>query len=196
MNAKDPLMELKRKQFKNDYQKIENNSKNGEKLNINGIDYRVESMNAYFEESVLELRLKHIGEPSKCKHKKEFKAGDKVKLNHPMNYSMEKQVPYKKYYDVVVTDTMGYAGNELQILGIDGVKGMVSAEYFDLYIENQDRDFTLDELVFMQGHLTWVQEDIEDRFKEGLYERKDIAIRKINTLKEINKKIRKLFDTY
>lgn len=70
---------------------------------------------------------------------------------------------------------------------------------FDKYydnIENKDRDFTLDELVFMQGHLTWVQEYIEHRLKEGLYERKDIAIRKINTLKEINKKIRKLFDTY
>lgn len=196
MNAKDPLMELKRKEFKSDYQKIENNSRKGEKLNINGIDYGVESINAYFNESILELRLRHIGEPLNRIYKKEFKAGDKVKLNQPMHHSMEKQVPYKKYYDVVVTDTMDYRDNELQILGIDGIKGMVSSEFFDLYIENQDRDFTLDELVFMQGHLTWVQEDIEDRLKEGLYERKDIAIRKINTLKEINKKIRKLFDTY
>lgn len=196
MNAKDPLMELKRKKFKSDYQKIENNSRKGEKLNINGIDYGVESINAYFNESILELRLRHIGEPLNRIYKKEFKAGDKVKLNQPMHHSMEKQVPYKKYYDVVVTDTMDYRDNELQILGIDGIKGMVSSEFFDIYIENQDRDFTLDELVFMQGHLTWVQEDIEHRLKEGLYERKDIAIRKINTLKEINKKIRKLFDTY
>ncbi len=69
-----------------------------------------------------------------------FKAGDKVKLNQPMHHSMEKQVPYKKYYDVVVTDTMYYGGNELQILGIDGVKELVSSEYFDLYNKKVELD--------------------------------------------------------
>lgn len=145
MNAKDLLRESKRKQFYNDYKKLDNYFRKGEKLNINGIDYGIESMNAYFDESVLELRLIHIGNPLQYIHKKEFKAGDKVKLNQPMNPSMEKQVPYRKYYDVVVTDSMDCGGDKLQILGIDGVKGMVSSEYFDLYMEYDNTEKIEDE---------------------------------------------------
>lgn len=196
MNVKDPLMELKRKQFKNDYKKIENNSKNGEKLNINGIDYRVESINADFEKSVLELRLIHIGEPLKYKHKKEFKAGDKVKLIKPMHHSMAKQVPYMKYYDVVVADFIEYDEEEIYVLGIAGVKDLVSVEYFDLYTED-NRDFTLDELIFIKGNLGSMINRIENEInKEPDYKRQHMLTRKINTIENINNKITKLLSTY
>lgn len=107
---------------------------------------------------------------------KKFKAGDKVKLNQPMHQSMEEQVPYKKYYDVVVTDTMDYAGNELQTLGIDGIKGMVSSEFFDLYddkveLEKEYKKVKFDFLSKLDFIRDETIEKIENRYNHSLFKK-------------------------
>lgn len=198
MNYKDPLKELKRKQFYNDYKELEDKFKKGEKLNINGIDYGVESICACFDTSELELRLIHIGEPLKYLHKKEFKAGDKVKLNQHIPAAMNRAIGYRKYYEVVRTENIQINKTKTeQFLAIDGVKGLTSAEYFDLYVEDEDRDFTLDELVFIQGHLGSISDEFENELSiESDNKRLDLLKRKIDTIKNINKKITKLFMRY
>lgn len=63
----------------------------------------------------------------------------------------------------------------------------------------ENRDFTLDELIFMQGHLCSMGENLKNRLDfEIVYDGKDMkSIKKrIKTIEEINKKISELFKTY
>lgn len=127
-------------------------------------------------------------------NKVKFKSGDKVKLNRPMPIDIEKQIEYRKFYNVVVTDAIEHRGEEIQMLGIEGVKGLISSEYFDLYEENR-RDFTIDELIFIQGNLGSLgvkyEEELRDAF-EGKWYR--VVKKKIDTINEIVCKISKILD--
>lgn len=130
--------------------------------------------------------------------KKEFKAGDKVKLNQHIPSAMNRAIGYRKYYEVVRTENIQINKTKTeQFLAIDGVKGLTSAEYFDLYVEDENRDFTLDELVFIQGHLGSISDEFENELSiESDNKRLDLLKRKIDTIKNINKKITKLFMRY
>lgn len=140
MNCNNSLNELKRKQFYNNYKELENKMSKCNEIYINGVKYRIRNMSACFEESKLELGLLHIGEPLIDTHERKFKIGDRVKLNQPMPFNMDNQVPYRKYYDVVMIDSIDHNGSKLQVLGIDGVKGLIDARYFDLYAEYEKFD--------------------------------------------------------
>lgn len=129
--------------------------------------------------------------------KGKFKLGDKVKLNRPMPIDMEKQIEYRKFYNVVVTDVMDHKGEEIQMLGIEGIKGLISSEYFDLYEEENERDFTIDELIFIQGHLGSLRENYREDLRYPLGGEWDRVLKmKIETIDEIVCKISELLDTY
>lgn len=81
--------------------------------------------------------------------------------------------------------------------GIDyGVDICLVFKEFDLYVDD-NRDFTLDELIFIQGNLGSMINRIENELNEEVeYKRKYMLKRKINTIENINNKITKLLMRY
>lgn len=142
-------------------------------------------------------RFEEYKEENSKNDKVKFKPGDKVKLNRPMPSDIEKQIEYRKFYNVVVADVMNHKGEEIQILGIEGIKGLISSEYFDLYEEENERDFTIDELIFIQGHLGSLRENYREDLRYPLGGEWDRVLKmKIETIDEIVCKISELLDTY
>lgn len=116
--------------------------RSGKPIKIGKAEYLVKGLiSSTYPTLEIDLRLmfkgfEEIKEENNKNDKGKFKPGDKVKLNRPMHPTMEKQIEYRKFYNVVVTDVMEHKGEEFQMLGIEGIKGLISSEYFDLYEED------------------------------------------------------------
>lgn len=115
--------------------------KSGNPIKIGKAEYLVNELTySAYPTLEIDLRLMFKGfermkEENNKNNKVKFKPGDKVKLNRPMPSDIEKQIEYRKFYNVVVIDVMEHKGEEFQMLGIEGIKGLISSEYFDLYEE-------------------------------------------------------------
>lgn len=177
--------------------------KSGKPIKIGKAEYQVKELSySNYPTLGIDLRLMFKGfermkEENNKNNKVKFKPGDKVKLNRPMPSDIEKQIEYRKFYNVVVADVMEHKGEEIQMLGIEGIKGLISSEYFDLYEEENKRDFTIDELIFIQGNLGSLgvkyEEELRDAFEDKWYR---VLKKKIDTIDEIVCKISELLDTY
>lgn len=188
--------------FKNHIEYLQNCFRNGGPVKIGEAKYLVKGF-SYSDYPTLGIELdlvfkefENMKDESNKNNDIKFKPGDKVRLNRPMPSDMEKQIEYRKFYNVVVTDVMGYKGKEIQILGIEGVKGLISSEYFDLYEEDK-RDFTIDELIFIQGHLGGLRGHYEEELECTLdKKRQKLLKRKVDTINSLINKISELFCTY
>ena len=121
--------------------------KSGKPIKIGKAEYQVKELSySTYPTLGIDLRLMFKGfeemkEENDKNNKVKFKPGDKVKLNRPMPIDMGKQIEYRKFYNVVVADVMNHKGEEIQMLGIEGIKGLISSEYFDLYEEENKREY-------------------------------------------------------
>ena len=121
--------------------------KSGKPIKIGKAKYLVKGLSySNYPTLGIDLRLMFKGfermkEENNKNDKVKFKPGDKVKLNRPIPSYIEKQIEYRKFYNVVVTDVTDHKEEEIQMLGIEGVKGLISSEYFDLYEEENKREY-------------------------------------------------------
>lgn len=186
---------------KNHIEYLQNCFKSGSTVRIGEAKYLVKGF-SYSNYPTLGIELdlvfkefERMKEENNKNNKVKFKPGDKVKLNRPMPSDIEKQIEYRKFYNIVVTDVMEHKGEEFQMLGIEGIKGLISSEYFDLYEEENKRDFTIDELIFIQGNLGSLRENYREDLRYPFGSKWDRVLkRKIDTIDEIVCKITKLLD--
>lgn len=153
--------------FNNHIEYLQYCFKSGNPIKIKEAEYLVKEF-SYSNYPALEIDIKLMLKKINLNNYAKFKPGDKVKLNRPMPSDIEKQIEYRKFYNVVVTDVMEHKGEEFQMLGIEGIKGLISSEYFDLYEEENERDFTIDELIFIQGHLGSLRENYREDLRYPL----------------------------